>query len=261
MQTIDRAVSILALLAPHTEGLSVSELSKSMGLSLGTTHRFLQSLVENDLVEQDRASKRYRIGFKILRLASNLLSTDRIIDAARIPMRQAASLVGNVVYLCQEHAGEVICTHCEDPTTDLHSKFADQIGNEMPFYAAAAAKIIFAYKSHGVLQNLFMRHAPLVRYTARTKTALDEILADARKNLSKGYAVCDEELEKGVIAVAAPVFSYNGEVAGSIGVTGIKSNFQLEAVTEALLTCSKKVSRELGYDPRLPETAHSGPFS
>ena len=246
MQTIDRAVEILTVLSKHPDGITVSELSESMQLSLGTTHRFLMSLMENNLVMQEKSSKQYRLGFKILRLASNLLNKDRLIEVARLPMRKAASEVNNIVYICQEHAREVLCTHCEDPTTETHSKFAAQIGNEMPFYAAATAKIIFAYQPD-VLRMLFEQEKPLKRFTARTKTSLEAILEDSEKSAARGYAICDEELEKGVIALAAPIFNYEGKTIASVGVTGVKGNLSLQSTKDAICECARTISAELGF--------------
>lgn len=248
MQTIDRAIEILTLMSQYPDGLSVSELSRKMNLSLGTTHRFLMSLMENNLVIQEKTTKQYRLGFKVLRLASNLMNKDRLIDVARLPMRKAASEVHNVVYVCQESAGEVVCTHCEDPTTETHSKFAAQIGNEMPFYAAATAKIIFAYQPE-MARTLFERNKPLVRFTARTKTSLKSLLDDLQKSAAQGYAVCDEELENGVIALAAPVFNYEGRAIASIGVTGIKGNLKLGSTKDAICECARTISAELGFSP------------
>lgn len=204
------------------------------------------SLYDNGLVVQDKATKQYRLGFKILRLASNLLNKDRLTDVARLPMRKAASTVKNVVYLCQENSGEVICTHCEDPTTEMHSKFAAQIGNEMPFYAAATAKIIFAYQP-ATIRMLFERQKPLTRFTARTKTSLEDILIDSEKNIAQGYALCNEELEKGVIAAAAPIFNYDGRVIASVGVTGIKGNLSMDTMRKAVCECARTISIELGF--------------
>lgn len=246
MQTIDRAVEVLTLLSQYPDGISVSELSHRMHLSLGTTHRFLMSLMENNLVMQDKTTKQYRLGFKVLRLASNLLNKDRLIDVARLPMRKAASAVHNVVYVCQESAGEVICTHCEDPTTETHSKFAAQIGNEMPFYAAATAKIIFAYQPE-IVKALYEKNKPLERFTARTKTSLKSILDDLEKSALQGFAICDEELENGVIALAAPIFNYEGHAIASVGVTGIKGQLKLESTKDAICACAKTISAELGF--------------
>ena len=176
------------------------------------------------------------------------MNKDRLIDVARLPMRKAASEVHNVVYVCQESAGEVVCTHCEDPTTETHSKFAAQIGNEMPFYAAATAKIIFAYQPE-MARTLFERNKPLVRFTARTKTSLKSLLDDLQKSAAQGYAVCDEELENGVIALAAPVFNYEGRAIASIGVTGIKGNLKLESTKDAICECARTISAELGFSP------------
>ena len=51
VQSIDRAVSILETLSKFSS-LSLNDLSDQVGLHKATTHRLVQSLVENGFVEQ-----------------------------------------------------------------------------------------------------------------------------------------------------------------------------------------------------------------
>lgn len=102
MQSLDRAVQVLDVLSKSADGMPITELSDRIGLSLSTTHRFLQSLSNNDLVVQDPISRRYKLGLRLLSLASGLLKSDRLLELSRETMQRAAVLSGNVVYLCKQ---------------------------------------------------------------------------------------------------------------------------------------------------------------
>lgn len=247
MQSIDRAFAMLNLLSKVDEGMSVSELSKQMSLPVGTVHRFLISLAENGLVVQDSKTKFYKLGIKILSLASQYLKGNRLVTIARGPMQLAADQLGMVVYISQKHLTDVLCVASVEPTAGLHAKFAAQVGVDMPFNAAAAAKILFAYEPEIVLRTLAGSGEGLKKYTDKTKTTVEEILEDAHRNLAQGYAVCDEELEPGVIAVAAPVHNYDGTVIASVAVTGIKANCNLEKLVEGVCRCGRTISAAMGY--------------
>lgn len=61
---------IRALSAVQAEGGRVTQLARSVGLTQGTTHRLLQSLVAEGMVEQDERSKLYRLSMDFFALAA-----------------------------------------------------------------------------------------------------------------------------------------------------------------------------------------------
>jgi len=71
--------------------------------------------------------------------------------------------------------------------------------------------VILAYRPMQEAERL-VRNEELDRYTDFTRTTLDEIMADLRSVRERGYAVCDEEMEPGVAAVAAPIRDAMGSV-------------------------------------------------
>lgn len=250
MQSIDRAVAILDILGRHEHGLSVSEITSTLGLPLGTTHRFLTSLMDNALVVQDPSTKAYRLGWRILSLASQLVHSSRLIQVARQHMARTAASVGKMVFLCQEHNGEIVCVASATDPGGLHMKFYVQLGSIMPFHASASAKIIFAYSPQSVLQQLFAGHTPLPHYTARTLSDPEAILQDLAQCRQQGYAVCDEEMEIGVQAVAAPVFGFDRAVTASVGIIGIKADeVPLARLIEEVQDCARLISRDVGFTP------------
>ncbi|MDO5531681.1 IclR family transcriptional regulator [Sutterella sp.] len=250
IQSVDRAVSILRLLSDHKAGLPVSGICTRLGLPLGTAHRFLQTLVGNGLVMQDRRTKFYRLGLGMLRLASVMINSDSLSRAAKAPMQKCADEIGNLVYLCRENAGDVVCVACvsHDSGSNL-TQFAAQIGGAMPFHAAAAGKIILAYGGLGKFDQVFTAKAPLEKFTDRTRVAYEDVLDDLRTARARGWAVCDEELEPGVIAVAAPVRNFDGTVSASVAATGVKAGVSLPGLIQAVTDCAAAISRAQGYAP------------
>ena len=61
---------IRALSAVQAEGGRVTQLARAVGLTQGTTHRLLQSLVAEGMVEQDERSKLYRLSMDFFALAA-----------------------------------------------------------------------------------------------------------------------------------------------------------------------------------------------
>src|SRR5450830_1414793 len=68
---VQRTFAVLrALAAAPAQGTRVTQIAKDIGLTQGTTHRLLQSLVNEGMVEQDERSKLYRLGMDLFSLAA-----------------------------------------------------------------------------------------------------------------------------------------------------------------------------------------------
>ena len=250
MQALDRAVSILDMLSRHENGMSLSEISDVSTLSLGTTHRFLRALADNGLVRQEPASKRYHLGLRILNMATKMLNNNRLVAVGKPYLARTAAEMRKLVYLCQENNDEVVCVDSYTSGNGGNATFYLQIGSVMPFHAAAAAKTIFAHHPMATLQRLIARHAPMHRYTVRTKYLPDEIFEDYAVCRQRGYAVCDEEMEHGVHAFAAPVFNYDRKAVASVVTISIKTGEDnVPGMIQSICACARDISRDMGFIP------------
>ena len=162
-------------------------------------------------------------------------------------MQRAAALSGNVVYLCKLQNKEIVCVSATNPADDNIPSFVVQVGNTLPVHAGAAAKIILAYQSEGFLRSLLRELSPLPQYTKKTTVSIDSVLEDYKHCRELGYALCDEEMHLGVIALAAPIFNYDGTVLGSIGVTCVKAHTSMPSLINTIRDSAKEISRLMGY--------------
>lgn len=122
------------------------------------------------------------------------------------------------------------------------------IGTRWPAHATSTGLAILAHlPSAEVKAHL---QTPLRPYTARTITdrrRLDRELALVR---GQGYAVADESLEIGFIAIAAPLRNYDGQVVAAISLGGPSIRLTPERIPEIagmVRAAAERVSARLGY--------------
>ena len=121
------------------------------------------------------------------------------------------------------------------------------VGLSVPLHASALGKVLLAY---GAAQ---LPKGPMQRCTERTITAESSLRAELATVRARGYAVTDEELEPGLIALAGPVFRYDGTVVAAMSVSAPTSRMTREAVANAARRCVEEaagLSSALGYRPR-----------
>jgi DNA-binding IclR family transcriptional regulator len=129
-------------------------------------------------------------------------------------------------------------------------KMASRIGLRNPAHSSAVGKMILANFSEEELQRFF-KEKSLMRRTENTITdpiQLREHLKTVRK---QGYAVDDEENEKGIRCVAAPIYNETGKTVAAISITApafrvTKKNIQ-ETLKKEVMETASKISERLGY--------------
>src|SRR5580704_9116104 len=79
---LDRALTVLELLAKSNKGLGLGELSRSLGVPRSSTHCLLVTLERRGYLERNIETNRYLFGVKLLGLANLALSGIRLREAA-----------------------------------------------------------------------------------------------------------------------------------------------------------------------------------
>jgi DNA-binding IclR family transcriptional regulator len=254
VQTIERVSSILDILAQWVQGISIRELSSAIGLPKGTTHRLLSSLSYFGYVRQDSKTRNYFLGLKFVELGQTLLSQLDLRKEAEPFLRDLAERTNETIHLVILDRTEIV--YIDKVETDQNPsglKMASRIGLRNPAYSSAVGKMILAHFSEEELQSFF-KEKSLVRRTENTITdpiQLREHLKTVRK---QGYAVDDEENEKGIRCVAAPIYNETGKTVAAISITGPAFRLTKKIIQETLkkevMETAFKISGRLGFRER-----------
>jgi DNA-binding IclR family transcriptional regulator len=122
-------------------------------------------------------------------------------------------------------------------------------GAILPAYCTALGKTLLAYAPEAdVLAWVATQKFPPL--TAHTITTAKRLLRDLRVIRERGYGIDDEEREKGVRCLAAPVRNHNGGVVAAVSVAGPTDRMPPDlAVTElapAVVAAARAISIDLG---------------
>src|SRR5689334_17777831 len=91
---------------------------------------------------------------------------------------------------------------------------------------------------------------PLAKLTGKTITSIGMLKRHLTLARKRGYAVDNEETERGARCVGAPIYNSQGRPFAAISVSGPISYIQGELVPEiasALKHAGGKISRQMGY--------------
>ena len=254
VQTIERASSILDILGQSPQGISIRELSTKIKLPKGTTHRLLSSLSYFGYVRQDPKTRNYLLGLKLVELGQLLLGQLDIRKEAEPFLRDLAERTKETVHLVFLDRNEIV--YIDKVETDQNPsglKMASRVGLRNPAHSSAVGKVLLAHFPEEELKN-FIKEKGLAKRTENTivdPTQLKEHLKSVR---AQGYAIDDEENEKGIRCVAAPIYNEVGKTVAAISISGPAFRITKKVIQESLkkevMETALKVSQRLGFRER-----------
>jgi DNA-binding IclR family transcriptional regulator len=241
VRAVDRAIAILQCFTADKPALSVLEIQKRVGLSRPTLYRLLQTLGASGLIKAEGDPQRFRLAHGVMELAHVWLAGLDKVDAARPVLEKLREDTGETAALFVLREQKRICV------VELESHhaltIARGVGDTGDITLGASGKAILAFLDEG------RRNAILDQVTKARRAELTKALEVVR---SRGFAVSHGEVFVGAVALAAPTFNHNGEVAGCLGVFGPRARVKdtdIPRFGALVIRSANEVSLQYGYRP------------
>lgn len=137
-QTLDRGLRVLAVLASHPNGLTVTELAGAVGVNRTVVYRLVTTLEQHGLARRDAAG-RLHVGLGVLALARGLQPVLR--EVASPVLRALAEDLGATAHLTLVDGGEALAIAVVEPSwTDYHVAY--RVGARHALEQGAAGRAI-----------------------------------------------------------------------------------------------------------------------
>jgi len=228
--SVVRALRLLDVIAAGpADGLTVSELARSLGASKSTAFALAHTLTDQGYLRSTDPGPKYQLGLALVRLGD--------VSANRLPLGQ---LCRPVLHALTTKTGLTTRAAVNDGWQPMFVERVDAPG-AIRFYTplgvpelahvSSAGKAMLAELDDDAVKTL-VDTTGLTRRTPKTITTLPELLADLAATRRRGYAVDDEEDVEGVFCVGAAFFDHAGACAGAISATGIKRDLPPRAVED-----------------------------
>lgn len=242
MTTVERAIDLLDLFTPQQGELGLSEIRRKAGRDKATCYRHLCALEGAGLVEQDAATKRYRIGPAVLRWAAIREVTVPRKASAEAPLRDLAEATGELAHLSLINGARLQTLAQAD--AGRHSTRVVLEDLHLPFHATASGLATLAFADTGPPRSL-----PLERYTDHTIADPGSLAAKLEEIRGAGLAISSQGYELGVHGIAVPVFEGPGQVAGAVAVASVAARMTPELeqqIKHGLIVAARRITAQWG---------------
>jgi IclR family transcriptional regulator, acetate operon repressor len=252
-QAVDRAARLLAEVVHSADPMTFTGLSAATGLAKSTTSRLLLALERNGLVRRDDHG-RFLPGEMFVSFAWRGGAEAGLVAVAQPFLERLGKATGETINLGVASNGMVEQIAQVDSTFLIGG--TNWIGMSVPLHCSALGKVLLAFGAAQLPAQLpggQLPPGPLERRTDKTVTSETVLRAELATVRTRGYAVTDEELEPGLIAVAAPIRGYDGAVVAALSVSGPTNRMTRDGVPAIAGYCAEEaagLSAVLGYRQR-----------
>ena len=195
-----RVLDILERISASGDGLTLTELSLTLGAPKSSLFPIVHTLEERRYLRQDPGNGKYTMGPSALTLGAAF--------AAERGWKPVVAVMKNIVAQCQETCqlgildrGDVLYVEKVDSPQAI--RMISWVGNRLPANATAIGKALLSGLEDGEVRALYADGLP--RLTERTVTDLDTLLSQLEQVRAGGFATEREESTPQLACWALPL--------------------------------------------------------
>jgi len=219
--SLRRGIAVLLALASddaRAGGLGVTRIAALTGHEKSQISRTLKTLAELGLVDRDPSTLAYRLGWQLFALASH--AGDQPLLAAASPLLdRLVSGLGEGAHLSVLQGTDVLTVLSK--SSERAVRAVGWVGHTVPAYCTSSGRALLLDHSIEDLKVLWPGRR-FDRAGPRSPSHLAELHERIEVARALGYSVADEELEQGLVGVAAPVRDLRGRIVAAIDVSAPK---------------------------------------
>lgn len=210
--------------------LSIAEVAARAGLDRATARRCLLTLTELGYADYD--GKFFTLTARILRLGMGALAGMPLAQMVQPWLDQLSEKVGQSASLAILDETEIV--YLARAAQQRVMSIGLMPGSRLPAHCTSMGRVLLAALPEGEARGLVER-ADLTPRTPRALTDPGEIMDRIAEVRRQGFAVIDQEVELGLIAIAVPIENAHGHVVAALNIGMSAAHGSPESMAETFL--------------------------
>lgn len=259
VQSVERAIGLLELLAKNRDGVSLSDLAAKSQLNVSTCHHLLATLVKCGYAAKVPGQRTYALGARVLLLGQAFQHQVDLPRRAQPVLDRLSEATGEAVHLAVLQ-GDAVVTVAKTEARHAVRVDAGAIGAVEAPHATATGKAMLAWLPDDHMKRI-LDAGGMRRYTPNTITDSAALIEDMRHVRRNGFSIDQEEFQPGVVCVGAAVRDHAGAVIGSISASAPSfraDDAHIARMREAVTAAARELSADYGAPPSSDDPRGSG---
>jgi len=207
---------INAVILSGNNGLSFARIVEASGVPKASAHRLLSELVGLAVLTIDSQTRHYHGGLLLAQIGASVTANYDLRSATRPLLQKLHEATGHVATLgilnndCGIYIDKI-------ESSNFGLRLHSEIGKSFPLHCTAMGKVLLCHSDTELIRRICNRK--LDAYTTETIVDSKVLRQELKKVKDKGYAVDREEITRGFVCVAAPIFNFERKVVGAMSCT------------------------------------------
>ena len=254
-----KALELLSTFSFREPRLSLADLASRTGIPRATAFRLLSTLEQSGFL--DKVHGAYQLGIKCFVLGNIVAGGLDLRETARphlAALREATRETTQIAIL--DHWQVVYLERMLSPLSVGYMR--SRAGAILPAYCTGLGKALLAFRPEAEVAA-WAATQKFTALTPRTITSAKRLMKELAIIRERGYGLDQEEREKGVTCIAAPIFNHNGDVVAAISVAGPTERMPREVVGSGIalevVRAAHAISVDLGAVDAVDEFRAASP--
>lgn len=242
VQSLARGLEVIvAFDADHPE-MTLAQVAQRTGYSRATARRFLHTLVELGYMRTD--GKSFALTPQVLGLGTAYLSGLGLPQIAQPHLEALSAKVGESTSVAVLDGTDIV--YVARVATRRIMSVGIAVGTRFPAYATSMGRVLLAALDDAALDAVLER-TDLRPLTPRTIHQPAELRRELERVRAQGWALVDQELERGLTSMAAPILDGRGTAVAALNVSAatMDDTPQIERARDPLLESARAIGADL----------------
>jgi DNA-binding IclR family transcriptional regulator len=222
IQSVDLGFRLMFALMEAGEALSLTELSRIIGMSTSKARGYLISFVRLGLVQQLGDGGLYDLGPTAVRLGIAAMGRISALDMARSGLPELHAALHETTCLCVWGDFGPVVVDKLDGTRN--TPFVLRLGMSVPLLTTATGRTFMAWLPRERYAHLLEREVVVQARSGSKNLNLDKILKAVRDD---GCAAVNDIALPGFASVAVPLLDHRGALIATVNAIGPSSRFDV----------------------------------
>lgn len=237
---LDKGLDILELLSDQSEGLTRTEIVKTMGRGPSEIYRMLERLVARGYVARLASGDRYILSTKLFALANRHPAWRRLVATAQPLMDQFAREALQSCHIVIPEVAAVVVVAQASPLDSW--EFRVRVGARLDLVSSGSGQALLAFQDRANLAEVLVSWS--AGHLINEALKLHEAMEPAR---TLGYRIGPSQQLTGITDISVPILNDNGQAyavmtCAYIGRPAPVIVPKVEDVTKMLLNMAQRIS-------------------
>lgn len=217
LKTLDNALEILEMFTEENPTWGVRELARELEMSHTVVNRVLYTFEKKNYLIQDKLTKKYSLGLKILEHSKNITKNFNLIEEVKPLISDLKEEVGESVFFTWKEDCEGVVLAVSESAQQV--KFSVTVGSRTPLFLGASCKVIYSYLDSEEKYRVERKYKDELIISEDWKK-------ETRDIINQGYCETFGEFDKQTFGISVPLFNKLNNVVGSITIAGPKYRYE-----------------------------------